>query len=194
MNFEVLSVPSADPGYGSYNIGPAQGSQSYEGRSFTDVHDDGTAYCGEAQAMPAVVSIQYTGTAANIKSPDDLSLRKRNDRAGQTFQNKKGIPLGAVIMQEKTPFVVPSYIDFTRKMQSGGTDTIFIPIAVTGATMVESKYIVGGNQAIKAGSLLHVQKKGGAGPIEEYPIGIAMLDEEAVTSGTNRLLMIFVSG
>ena len=69
MNFEVLSVNSADPGYGQYNVGPTSGAQYYDGKAFVDSHDDGTTYCGQAQSMPAVVSLKLDSNCSKVAIP-----------------------------------------------------------------------------------------------------------------------------
>ena len=181
MNFEVLSVTSADPGYGQYNVGPTSGAQYYDGKAFVDSHDDGTTYCGQAQSMPAVVSLKL-----NRSDAQDINTPK--DQSGATAPSqRKSIELGTVIMQEQTPFVVTSFVD-TPSPQTYNNQDVFVPIAVTGATMVESKYVLGGHLAIKAGQLLYVEYGG-----KERPLGIAMMDEEAVEKKSSRLIMVYVS-
>lgn len=180
MNFEVLSVSSADPGYGQYNVGPTSGAQYYDGKAFVDSHDDGTTYCGQAQSMPAVVSLKLSSNDVKTVKIPDVQITN----SGQKTQIP--IELGTVIMQENTPFVVTSFVE--TKTPSYGSKDIFIPVAVTGATMVESKYVIGGHTAIKAGQLLDVYHDN-----DRRPLGIAMMDEEQVDRSTSRLIMVYVS-
>lgn len=180
MNFEVLSVNSADPGYGQYNVGPTSGAQYYDGKAFVDSHDDGTTYCGQAQSMPAVVSLKLDSNTARTVATPVPQISNNPTRSPDTIE------LGTVIMQENTPFVVTSFVE-TPLAPAYGSKNVFVPIAVTGTTMVESKYVIGGDTAIKAGQLLEVEYNSG-----QRPLGIAMMDEES-SVGTSRLIMVYVS-
>ena len=188
MNFQVLSAGASDPGYGQYNVGPTSGAQYYDGRAFTDVHDDGTTYCGQAQAMPAVVSLKYEHKTGNLVKDQ----AKYAPSLSKDTQPLNCYELGSVIMQEKTPFVVTSYVEVPTA--TAYPKNIFIPVAVTGATMVESKFIRGGHLKIRAGQVLHVADKNNLTKLDkDLPLGIAMMDDDMVLPGTSRLLMIYVS-
>ena len=115
MNFQVLSAGNANPDYGQYNIGPTSSAQYYEGTAFSDVHDDGTTACGQAQAMPAVVS--HFTKISDLEGPDG----KYNDG--------KSIEQGSVVLLQNFAAIVPGYVE------KSGSPT-HVPLAVAGATMV----------------------------------------------------------
>ena len=166
MNFEVLAVPNADPGYGQYNVGPTTGAQYYEGTSFTDVHDDGTTSCGQAQSMPAVVS--HFAQLSSLKGPE-----------GESYEDDKPIEQGSVVLFKNFAAVVPSYVEKSR----GPTH---VPLAVAGTTMVKSTDVKNGDQEIFPGQRLYVDKGTG----DDVFLGISLLHEPQ--SSGERLVTVYL--
>lgn len=155
MNFEVFSVSGADPSYGAYNVGPTT-SQFYTGEEFTDYGEDGTSHCAQAQAMPAVV-------------PMKMKWKDLRNRDNTTLLTTKGIHAGTVLKMGDSAFVVTSYVE-----KPANKKTAYIPIAVSGATMVDREDLKNGTDRITAGDSL-VTKNG------DIHVGIAMIDEEPNT-------------
>ena len=163
MNFEVLSTGGVNAGYGQYNPGPSLGQGSYDGQEFMDYHEDGTSHCAQAQAMPAVVGLR--------RKFDNTIFA---DGIGAT--SFKAIEMGRVIREGNSAFVVTGYVE-----NPGGQKEVYIPVAVSGTTMVDSRDILNGNAAIAAGSVVKTKTN-------DMVIGRVLISEDASTS--DRLVMV----
>ena len=163
MNFEVLSTGGVNAGYGQYNPGPSLGQRSYDGQEFMDYHEDGTSHCAQAQAMPAVVGLR--------RKFDNMILADGNDTTGL-----KALEMGRVIREGDSAFVVTGYVE-----NPGGQKEVYIPVAVSGTTMVDSRDIKKGNDAIAAGSVVKTKQ-------EDKVIGRVLISEDASVS--DRLVMV----